>query len=71
MDEAEDELSRREFTQGIETSGENYRGPTSCNCLPSCTSIAYEAEISQADYDHNLSMKIGLNDNSTEETLGE
>ncbi|XP_065361239.1 pickpocket protein 28 [Calliphora vicina] len=59
MNDAEDELSLREFNQGIETSGENYRGPTSCNCLPSCTSIAYEAEISQADYDHKLTMMVG------------
>ncbi|XP_075163784.1 pickpocket 26 [Haematobia irritans] len=54
---AEDELALREFDQGIATSGENVRGVTTCNCLPSCTSIAYEAEISQADYDYAASLK--------------
>ncbi|EDW26343.1 GL26473 [Drosophila persimilis] len=49
---AEDELLLREFTQGLVSSGENTRGETECNCLPSCTSIAYEAEISQADFDY-------------------
>ncbi|XP_037814491.1 pickpocket protein 28 [Lucilia sericata] len=72
MNEAEDQLSMREFEQGIATSGENYRGPTSCNCLPSCTSIAYEAEISQADYDHQLSMKNREDEaNSNEADVGE
>ena len=67
MNIAEDELSIREFNQSIETSKENYRGPTSCNCLPACTSIAYEAEISQADYDHHLTMKMNQQDaDSTE-----
>ena len=52
--EAEDELLLKEFNQGFEVSGENYRGHTECNCLPACTSIAYEAEISQADFDYKL-----------------
>ncbi|XP_017063341.1 pickpocket protein 28 [Drosophila eugracilis] len=50
--QAEDELLLREFTQGLVNAGENTRGETECNCLPSCTSIAYEAEISQADFDY-------------------
>ncbi|KAH8375195.1 hypothetical protein KR200_002252 [Drosophila serrata] len=50
--EAEDELLLREFNQGLMNSDENARGETECNCLPSCTSIAYEAEISQADFDY-------------------
>ncbi|XP_064539836.1 pickpocket protein 28 [Drosophila montana] len=50
--DAEDELLLKEFEQGMATEGENYRGQTDCNCLPSCTSIAYEAEISQADFDY-------------------
>ncbi|XP_068142436.1 pickpocket protein 28 [Drosophila tropicalis] len=50
--EAEDELLLREFMQGLQSSDENTRGHTECNCLPSCTSIAYEAEISQADFDY-------------------
>jgi len=50
--DAEDELLLKEFEQGMATEGENIRGQTDCNCLPSCTSIAYEAEISQADFDY-------------------
>lgn len=50
--EAEDELLLKEFEQGLVTEEENLRGQTDCNCLPSCTSIAYEAEISQADFDY-------------------
>ncbi|XP_073843681.1 pickpocket 26 [Musca autumnalis] len=60
---AEDELALREFNQGITTSSENFRGPTTCNCLPSCTSIGYEAEISQADYEYT---NTGIRGNSTE-----
>ncbi|TMW52550.1 hypothetical protein DOY81_002375 [Sarcophaga bullata] len=71
MNIAEDELSIREFNQSIETSKENYRGPTSCNCLPACTSIAYEAEISQADYDHQLTMKMKQDAESTDNDLVE
>lgn len=63
FNKAEDELTLREFDQGIASSGENFRGKTTCNCLPSCTSIAYEAEISQADYEYVHSGKRG---NSTE-----
>lgn len=71
MNDAEDKLSLREFNQGIETSGENYRGETTCNCLPACTSIAYEAEISQADYDHKLSVSAGQKDYTAEEDVEE
>lgn len=48
---AEDELLQDEFKEGLKTSKENYRGETKCNCLPACTTIAYDAEISQAEYD--------------------
>ncbi|XP_060654838.1 pickpocket protein 28 [Drosophila nasuta] len=50
--DAEDELLLKEFQQGMSQDGENTRAETDCNCLPSCTSIAYEAEISQADFDY-------------------
>lgn len=63
---AEDELSLREFEQGISTTSENVRGQTTCNCLPACTSIAYEAEISQADYEYADSLKGSMKDNSSE-----
>lgn len=49
--DAEDELLELEFKEGLKTSKENYRGKTKCNCLPACTTIAYDAEISQAEYD--------------------
>ena len=52
FDRAEDTLLKNEFDQGLKTSKVNFRGETECNCLPACTSIAYEAEISQADYDY-------------------
>lgn len=49
---AEDDLMKAELTQSLKSgSGENKRGKTECNCLPSCTSINYDAEISQADYE--------------------
>ncbi|XP_036336958.1 pickpocket protein 28 [Rhagoletis pomonella] len=54
INEAEDELLLKEFNQGAETAEENVRGRTECDCLPSCTSIAYEAEISQSDFDYKL-----------------
>lgn len=38
---AEDKLMSAELAQSLETEtiGENKRGKTTCNCLPSCTSI--------------------------------
>uniref|UniRef100_A0A034WQE2 Sodium channel protein Nach n=1 Tax=Bactrocera dorsalis TaxID=27457 RepID=A0A034WQE2_BACDO len=54
INEAEDQLLLKEFNQGAESAGENVRGRTECDCLPSCTSIAYEAEISQSDFDYKL-----------------
>ncbi|CRK87601.1 CLUMA_CG001397, isoform A [Clunio marinus] len=52
-DSAEDDLMETELTQSLKSgSGVNKFGKTSCNCLPSCTSINYDAEISQADYEY-------------------
>ena len=34
-----------------DTLGEARRVAAECKCLPACTSIEYEAETSQADYD--------------------
>ena len=51
-DAAEDGLMISELKESLKSgSGENKRGKTNCNCLPSCTSINYDAEISQADYE--------------------
>lgn len=49
---AEDGLMENELSQSLESgSAINKRGTTACNCLPSCTSINYDAEISQADFE--------------------
>lgn len=48
---AEDDLLTTEYKQGTYNSSLNHRGETTCNCLPACTSIVYDAEISQADFD--------------------
>lgn len=43
---AEDKLMIKELSQSLESgSGENKRGKTQCNCLPSCTSIKYKILI--------------------------
>lgn len=34
------------------TSGRHPDATNDCNCLPSCTSISYDHEISQADFDY-------------------
>lgn len=49
--QAEDQLLLQEITQGLEETQQNIRGKTDCNCLPACTSITYDAETSQADFD--------------------
>uniref|UniRef100_T1GZT5 Uncharacterized protein n=1 Tax=Megaselia scalaris TaxID=36166 RepID=T1GZT5_MEGSC len=50
-DEAEDELLKVEFSEGLIDSSFNHRGRTKCHCLPACTSLSYNTEISQADFD--------------------
>lgn len=51
-DSAEDNLMLSELKQSLDSgSGVNKLGKTVCNCLPSCTSINYDAEISQADFE--------------------
>lgn len=47
---AEDNLLKEQFMEGLtlETGAEKVKG---CNCLPACTSITYDAEISQAPFD--------------------
>jgi acid-sensing ion channel, other len=51
-DKAEDDLLAEDLKKSLATgSDENKRGLTECNCLPSCTSINYDAEISQADFE--------------------
>lgn len=50
--EAEDDHLWKEFTDGLRKEKTySHGGNTECNCLPSCTSITYDAETSQADFD--------------------
>lgn len=44
---AEDDLQHDDFVRGL-SGGSITQG---CNCLPACTSITYDAEISQAEFD--------------------
>lgn len=47
--------------------GANRLGQTDCNCLSSCTSINYEAELSQAEFDYDKFFKsFGGNDSTYE-----
>lgn len=50
-DRAEDDLLFKEFNEGLKTTDFNYRGETECNCMPACTSLVYNTEISQANFD--------------------
>lgn len=49
-EDAEDSLLRREFVQSLKGSAENKHGGTKCDCLPACTSLEYNAEVSQAHF---------------------
>lgn len=50
---AEDVLLEQFYKDGLDEKAnkEKFREGLGCNCLPSCTSIAYDAEISQAKFD--------------------
>ncbi|KAM8721472.1 hypothetical protein ACLKA7_007361 [Drosophila subpalustris] len=53
-DRAERELLIREFqrVRSLNVAGEAPKGAeTACNCMPACTSLIYNAEISQANFD--------------------
>ncbi|XP_017463143.1 PREDICTED: pickpocket protein 28-like [Rhagoletis zephyria] len=56
-DKAEDILLLREFRQGLKESHLNYLGATECNCLPACTSLVYNTEISQGNFDLDEMLK--------------
>lgn len=49
--QAEDDLLFKEFSEGLKNTDFNYRGETECNCMPACTSLVYNTEISQANFD--------------------
>lgn len=46
--QAEDSLLKQDFMEGLSDKVVNKKG---CNCLPACTSITYDAEISQAKFE--------------------
>ncbi|XP_031638214.1 pickpocket protein 28-like [Contarinia nasturtii] len=48
FNDAEDKLLERQFEDGLKN---ERNAATGCNCLPACTSITYDAEISQAKFD--------------------
>ncbi|XP_060804918.1 pickpocket protein 28 [Amyelois transitella] len=55
-----------------ETIDEAARLAASCNCLPGCSSLTYEAETSQADYDFKQLCKayrVGINEEVDENLL--
>lgn len=65
-DEAEDDLLGSDLAQGVASSSdENKSGITNCDCLPACTSINYDAEISQASFDEQKVIEQ-YGDNMTE-----
>lgn len=45
---AEDDLLKQDFMEGLTKTEKKKKG---CNCLPACTSVTYDAEISQASFD--------------------
>lgn len=49
-DLAEDDLLRHEFADGLTDSELSESHKSRCNCLPSCTSLAYNTELSQGNY---------------------
>lgn len=49
-DDAEDDLLHQQYIHGV-SGGKDLE--SECNCLPACTSIRYDAEISQAPFDWN------------------
>lgn len=51
-DQAEDDLLRKQYIGGITSNTHTQHSQIECNCLPACTSITYNAEISQAPFDY-------------------
>lgn len=62
IDRSADALLRSEFQAKVNSSY-THRG---CNCLPSCTSIVYDAETSQADFDLKSLNKAAMVNESPE-----
>lgn len=66
--DAEKDLMLNDLKQCLKAGpGANRLGQTDCNCLSSCTSINYEAELSQAEFDYDKFFKsFGGNDSTYE-----
>ncbi|XP_037940845.1 pickpocket protein 28-like isoform X1 [Teleopsis dalmanni] len=69
-DRAENDLLMSEFTEGLKHTAFNFRGPTKCNCMPACTSLTYNAEISQANFDLEEMLAAGGDTSFLEEFPG-
>ncbi|XP_054725313.1 pickpocket protein 28 [Anastrepha obliqua] len=69
-DKAEDILLLREFRQGLKESRLEYLGTTECNCLPACTSLIYNTEISQGNFDLDEMLKAANDTSFYEEFPG-
>lgn len=50
MHEAFNEMLVKEIVEGFSSISDSQWDDTKCNCLPLCTSITYDAEISQANF---------------------
>ncbi|KAF7280748.1 pickpocket protein 28-like [Rhynchophorus ferrugineus] len=50
MFEAQNELLRREVQSGINREEDESQKTSECDCLPGCTSLVYNAETSQAEF---------------------
>ena len=62
--EAEDAFLRKEFEEALSSSFIHKYPKTDCNCLPACSSLVYDVEISKARYDA-ISLLHAMRDNYT------
>lgn len=58
IDESESNLLKKAFTESLKDAVDI---SNICNCLPACTSISYDAEISQAKFDAEILIKAHKN----------
>ncbi|XP_075167591.1 pickpocket protein 28-like [Haematobia irritans] len=48
---AQNELNLKQFKDGLQLAKEGIAPADNCNCMPACTSLEYEAEISEGHFD--------------------
>lgn len=65
-EDAKTDMMLKEFNQenNIKDESSTYNELNHCNCLPSCTLIAYDSEISQAAYDWKSTLSSLINSSS-------